>query len=127
MLKEACAVSALVAAVLVPSTISQAQDVRAGAVSASATTTSLGNCASTRAPNCKWMQEKNKRCLYCKQKKQGGGWKRQYCEQKKQEQGPQRLECTQVKSPTATSPNRVCETCVDQRTNKEVSTRCFTP
>jgi hypothetical protein len=127
MLKKACVISALVAAALVPSTASQAQDAKVGAATPTSTYASLSECASTSAP-CRWLTENNRRCFYCKQsKKQGGGWKRQYCERKEQEQGPQRLECTRVKSPTATSPNRVCETCVDQRTNKEVSTRCFTP
>jgi hypothetical protein len=124
MLKQACAISALVAAALVPSTASQAQNAQVNPVSASATSTSLSHCASTSAP-CKWLSEGNRRCFYCKQsRKQGGGWKRQYCEQR--DRGPQQLECSTTPAPTATNPKRVCEKCVDQRTGREVSTRCFT-
>lgn len=121
MLKEACAISALVAAAFVPSTASQAQEAKVTAVG---TSTSLSDCASSSAP-CKWLSEGNRRCYYCKQsKKRGGGWKRQYCEQR--ERGPQQLECSTAPAPTATNPKRVCERCVDQRTGREVSTRCFT-
>jgi hypothetical protein len=127
MLKKACAISALVAAALVPSAASQAQDAKVNAVSASATSTSLSGCTSSSAP-CKWLSEGDRRCFYCKQsKKQGGGWKRQYCEQRNREpRGPQQLECSTTPAPTATNPKRVCEKCVDQRTGREVSTRCFT-
>ncbi|GGP05311.1 hypothetical protein LDL08_06105 [Nonomuraea glycinis] len=122
MLKEAWAISALVATALVPSAASQAQDAQVHAISASATSTSLSHCASTSAP-CRWMQEDNRRCFYCKQKK-GGGWKRQYCEQKNR--GPVELECSTAPAPTATNPKRVCEKCVDQKTGRQVSTKCFT-
>lgn len=79
MLKEACAISALAAAALVPSAAAQAQSADSA--------TSLRNCASTSAgAPCKWMTENNKRCYYCKQsKKKGGGWKRLYCQHQERE------------------------------------------
>ncbi len=127
MLKEVCAISALVVAAIAPSTASQAQNAQVNTVGASATSTSLSGCTSSSAP-CRWMSEGDRRCFYCKQsKKQGGGWKRQYCEQKNREpRGPLQLECSKKAAPTATDPKRVCETCVNQKTGREVSTRCFT-
>lgn len=125
MLKEAWAISALVATALVPSAASQAQDAKIGVVGASATSISLSDCASRSAP-CKWLSEGDRRCFYCKKpKKQGGGWKRQYCEQKKEE-APGAQECKITKEPTPAQPKRVCETCVDEKTGKQVSRRCFT-
>ncbi|QYC39021.1 hypothetical protein Nocox_06970 [Nonomuraea coxensis DSM 45129] len=113
MLKEACAVSALVAAALVPSMPSQAQS---GNVPAAAS-------SETQAPKCKWLEEDGKRCHYCRGKK-GSGYKRQYCERRREPMGPMELECVTTKEPTATSPNRSCKTCTDAKTGKRVSRQC---
>ncbi|MEU4510583.1 hypothetical protein AB0G05_13885 [Nonomuraea wenchangensis] len=121
MLKEACAVSALVAAALVPSMPSQAQAANAGA-----TTSSIDSAASL-APKCKWLQEGDKRCYYCRGKK-GSGYKRQYCERRRgQSQKPTKpmeLECVTTKKPTTNSPNRVCKVCTDASTGKRVYQEC---
>jgi hypothetical protein len=122
MLKEACAASALVAAALVPSMTSQAaqaEKVRAAATPAKST--SLTNCTSWRAPKCKWLEQKNQRCLYCRGKK-GSGYKRQYCEKKPT--GPMQRECVQAKEPIPGNPERYCSTCRDPETGKVVSKTC---
>ncbi|MFI6182468.1 hypothetical protein ACIA8R_43560 [Nonomuraea sp. NPDC051191] len=128
MFKEACAVSALVAAALAPSMASQALGAQAhtGATMPTTPTTSvaLADCAAGRAPKCKWLEEGNKRCYYCRDMK-GGGFKKQYCEQKtqKQEQSTER-ECTTTKEPLPASPNRTCKTCTDAKTGKVLSREC---
>ncbi len=124
MLKEACAVSALVAATLVPSAAAQAQAGKVSTVSTPTTSASLGKCASAHKPKCEWWEQADQRCLYCPRKK--GGWKQQYCERKAREpEGPMELECATAPAPTATNPKRVCETCVDQK-GRQVSKKCFT-
>ncbi|MEU6790328.1 hypothetical protein ABZ907_01400 [Nonomuraea wenchangensis] len=132
MLKEACAVSALVAAALVPSMPSQAQAANAGA------TTSSIDSSATQAPKCKWLEEGGKRCYYCRGEK-GSGYKRQYCERRRSEsqmrgnesqmhgnkpQKPMSLECVTTKKPTTNSPNRTCKTCTDASTGKQVYQEC---
>ncbi|MER7369371.1 hypothetical protein [Nonomuraea wenchangensis] len=146
MLKEACAVSALVAAALVPSMPSQAQAANAGA------TTSSIDSSATQAPKCKWLEENGKRCYYCRGEK-GSGYKRQYCERRRSEprmrgnesqmhgnesqmrgnksqmrgnmpHGPMSLECVTTKKPTTNSPNRTCKTCKDASTGKQVYQEC---
>ncbi|MFC5826027.1 hypothetical protein [Nonomuraea insulae] len=124
MLKEAGAIGVLVAALFAPSTSASAQSTENRAIGVSAVSTSLGICTSANRRDCKWMEDGNKRCYYCKKKK--GGWKRQYCEGKR-ERGPRELECTSAAAPTATNPKRVCEKCVDQKSGKLVSTKCSTP
>ncbi|MEU5863452.1 hypothetical protein ABZ815_19945 [Nonomuraea sp. NPDC047529] len=92
------------------------------------TSVALADCAAAsatgRAPKCKWLEEGNKRCYYCRDMK-GGGFKKQYCEQKtqKQEQSTER-ECTTTKEPLPASPNRTCKTCTDAKTGKVLSREC---
>ncbi|MEV4286810.1 hypothetical protein AB0K40_15005 [Nonomuraea bangladeshensis] len=125
MLKEACAVSALVAAALVPSMPSQAQAANAGA------TTSSIDSSSSLAPKCKWLQEGDRRCYYCRAKK-GSGYKRQYCERRRgeshkqgsQSRKPMDLECVTTKKPTTNSPNRTCKVCTDASTGKRAYQEC---
>ncbi|MGW5156368.1 hypothetical protein ACWEPN_12890 [Nonomuraea wenchangensis] len=125
MLKEACAVSALVAAALVPSMPSQAQAANAGA------TTSSIDSSAMRAPKCKWLTEGDRRCYYCRSEK-GSGYKKQYCERRhneSQKQGsqsrkPMDLECVTTKKPTMNSPNRVCKICTDASTGKRAYQEC---
>ncbi|GAA1618591.1 hypothetical protein GCM10009733_013620 [Nonomuraea maheshkhaliensis] len=120
MLKEACAAAVLAAAIFAPTSASSAQVTAPAIYTRAASVT--GTCTSAV---CKWMQDGNKRCFYCKQKKRkGGGWKRQYCEKKAKERRPVELECTSTPSPSTTNPKRVCEKCVDQKTGRLVSTKC---
>lgn len=127
VLKEACAISALVAAALVPSMAAQAaqgdDDTRPPS-----TSVSLTDCASGSAPKCKYLEENGKRCLYCKGKK--GGYKKQSCEKKAEEKKPEekkqstQIDCTKTKDPLPNRPNRTCNTCTDLETGKISSKFC---
>ncbi|MFF5108261.1 hypothetical protein [Streptosporangium sp. NPDC000509] len=118
MLKEACVVSALVAAALAPSIPSQAQSGSVGTV-VSSTDHSV-----SQAPKCKWLDEGERRCYYCRGKK-GSGYKKQYCERKRGEsENSTEVECVTTKDPTTTSPNRTCKTCTDAKTGKRISKVC---
>jgi hypothetical protein len=126
MLKEICAVSALVAAAFVPSTAFQAaQAETVHAVATPAKSTSLINCTSWRAPKYKWFEEEHQRCLYCKGKK-GSGYKKQHCEKKETKPtGPTQKDCAGTKEPLPNRPNRFCRTCTDLETGKIISKDCF--
>lgn len=126
VLREACAIGALVAAALVPSVAAQAaqgdDDTRPAAHSVS-----VVECASGNAPKCKYLEENGKKCLYCKGKK--GGYKKQSCEKKTTEKKPEekrptQIDCSKVKDPLPNRPNRVCTTCTDLETGKVVNKFC---
>ncbi|MEU1724512.1 hypothetical protein [Nonomuraea sp. NPDC005692] len=129
MLKEACAVSALVAAALAPSMASQALGEKVHATTATpVTSAALAECAAggaaSGAPKCKYLEEGNKRCYYCRDKK-GSGYKKQYCEQKtKQPEQSTERECKTTKEPITGSPDRTCKTCTDAKTGKVLSREC---
>ncbi|MBB5082333.1 hypothetical protein [Nonomuraea endophytica] len=121
MLKEVSAVSALVAAVLLPSS-----DVQAQVTTTTTATSSPCGTALSFAPKCQWFEKKDRRCLYCKQKKKGGGWKKKYCEDsKKTPEDTGTINCDNVKSPTADRPNRTCRVCQNEKTGKVISRDCF--
>lgn len=124
MLKEACAISALVAAALVPSVAAHAaqgdDDVRPAT-----TSVSLSECASRNAAKCKWLEENGKRCFYCKSKK--GGYKKQYCEKtetKKPDEDAAEIDCKSTKETVTGQPDKFCRTCVNAKTGKIVSREC---
>ncbi|MGW0803962.1 hypothetical protein [Nonomuraea sp. NPDC002799] len=120
MLKEACAISALVAATLVPSAAAQANAAKVRTADTPTSSTSLGDCASSRNADCKWYDKGNKRCLFCKKKK--GGWKKQHCEQKEHESTETECKTT---TPDPAMPKRTCRVCVNQK-GKQVSKECST-
>ncbi|MGN9846662.1 hypothetical protein ACTMTI_52040 [Nonomuraea sp. H19] len=132
MLKEICAASALAAAALVPSTASQAaQAEKVRAVATPAKSTSLTNCTSWHAPKCKWFEEENQRCLYCRVKK-GSGYKKHYCEKKEKKPtepakppAPTQRDCATVADPLPGRPGRKCSICTDLETGKIISKECF--
>ncbi|MFI6922499.1 hypothetical protein ACIBIZ_21340 [Nonomuraea spiralis] len=94
----------------------------------SATSAAPDDCAATNAGHarnapCKWLEEGNKRCYYCRGKK-GSGYKKQYCESKPKQQESTERECKTTKEPLPTAPDRTCKTCTDTKTGKVLSREC---
>ncbi|MEU8149656.1 hypothetical protein [Nonomuraea sp. NPDC048901] len=127
MLKEIFVTGALVATAIVPSAAALAQPDKARTLGNHTASTSLTHCTSTSSGKpCKWLEGKNKKCLWCKSKK--GGYTRSYCEDKsmgspgKAPEKPKQegILCKGDLDEAATA----CTRCVNLKTGKIFSSSC---
>lgn len=121
MLKEIFVTGALVAATAFAPSAS-AQGTPGGTPVASSPLTS---CTSAQGKPCKWLEGKNKKCLWCKSK--SGGYIRSYCEPKsapgKAPEAPKKQEGFLCKGDLG-EDGAACTRCVNLKTGKIFSTTC---
>lgn len=127
VLKEIFVTGALAVTAFVPSAAALAQPDKARPLGNPAASTTLTHCTSTSTGKpCKWLEGKNKKCLWCKSK--NGGYTRSYCEDKnsgspgKAPEKPKQegILCKGDLDDTGTS----CTRCVNLKTGKIFSTTC---